>query len=100
MYESRTGHAVREMLETMVTARSVTPSQRDGFRERVYAAVDELKSMGWPIERIIVRMKEVAAESGLATRFDRVPRENDIVSDAVKWSIERYFAAGPRNSTR
>lgn len=92
MYDHSTGHAVRAMLASIAASRPVTPAQRAALKERIDAAVDELKSMGWPVERIMIRVKEVAAETGLATRVDPSGRDDNIVSDAIRWCIERYYA--------
>jgi hypothetical protein len=64
----------------------------EGLKPRLLAAVDELKAMGWPIERIIVRLKEVIDEAGLPTRSPSDRHGRDIVkSEAVRLCIERYF---------
>jgi len=80
-----------------VAARADIAGAPDAIRQRVFAAVDELKSMGWPVERIIVRVKQVATEVGLRTsraghRTTRSAGDDGaIVDDVVRWCIERYF---------
>jgi hypothetical protein len=66
MYDSAVGHEVRGILKAIAVG-NASPTESDvaALRTRVYAAVDELKAMGWPIERIIVRLKEVADEVGI-----------------------------------
>ncbi|MFL5613597.1 MAG: hypothetical protein ACJ796_08055 [Gemmatimonadaceae bacterium] len=62
------------------------------LRARLCAAVDELKSMGWPIERIIVRIKELGREVGLPAHLSAHRNEREaIMSEAVRICIERYF---------
>jgi hypothetical protein len=62
------------------------------LRARICAAVDELKSMGWPIERIIIRMKELGREVGLPAHVSAHRNEREaIISEAVRFCIERYF---------
>jgi hypothetical protein len=62
------------------------------LQARIYAAVDELKAMGWPIERVIVRIKDVAREVGLPLGNALNSGERDRVLDrAVLWCAERYY---------
>jgi hypothetical protein len=71
----------------------LTETDRALLKRRVYAAVDELKSMGWNVERIIVRMKEVAAEVGVRGVSAWHPREETpVMEQAVRWCIERFYA--------
>jgi hypothetical protein len=94
MYDTATGHEVRTILKA-IAMRNTTPTEADviTLRTRVYAAVDELKAMGWPIERIIVRLKEVAYEVGLppwtnAPRGDRA----SVMAEIVRHCIDRYYS--------
>jgi hypothetical protein len=92
MYDTDVGYAIRASLRQMALG-SGPPSEsaRAELRARVCAAVDELRSAGWPIEKIIVRMKEVAAEVGYSPRL--VGREHDaLVAEVVRWCIDRYYA--------
>jgi len=57
--------------------------------------VDELKSMGWSIERIIVRMKELAAEVKLSSWADAPEERRKLMDDAISWCIDRYYASAP-----
>jgi len=41
------------------------PSNDDELRERVCAAVADLRDLGWPPERVIVAVKQLAADVGL-----------------------------------
>jgi hypothetical protein len=61
----------------------------DALRVRVEAVVDTFKAAGEPPERVIRRVKEIAAESegaGLAPA-------SRLINRAVEWAIERYFDA-------
>lgn len=100
MYDGPVGFAVRNELESLANrSRLATASETDVLRQRVCAAVDELKTMGWPIERIIIRLKEVAAEVGLhptrqAISGPHAIHRDSIIADAVRWTIDRYYG-GP-----
>jgi hypothetical protein len=98
MYDGPAGVAVRTSLASV--AEGVDgPNASDTalLRQRVLTAVDELKAMGWPIERMIVRLKEVAAEVGLRSSrnssFSGAPlgERDAVVGEAVRWCIERYY---------
>jgi hypothetical protein len=89
MDDTITGHAVRRSLEVLANSPTAfTDTDRELLRQRVDAVVDELKSTGWPIERIIIRIKEVALETGALGRRDQM---HSAVTDAVRWSIARYY---------
>jgi hypothetical protein len=91
MYNTPTGHAVRASLRTIAANKAApSASDTDALKKLICAAVDELKGMGWPIERIIIHVKEVASEAGLPRHSDPAGREA-IVSDVVRWCIDRYF---------
>jgi hypothetical protein len=60
-------------------------------------AVDELKAIGWPVERILIRLKQVASEVGFwpprqsnLTTPD-LDRREAIWDAIVKECIERYY---------
>ena len=93
MYDSSSGRAVRSSLESIArNGGEPSAESRGELRERVFAAVDELTMLGWPIERIIVRMKELTAEVGLPSRaMSWEPRHDTVVGDVVRWCIERHF---------
>src|SRR4051812_5837436 len=94
MYDSAVGLQVRASFKELVVKRSTfTDADSLRLRDRICAAVDELKSQCWPIERIIIRMKDLAWEVGLrigntANQADRHPA----LAQAVLWCVERYYA--------
>jgi hypothetical protein len=75
-------------------AHSITDSK---LRDEVCDVVDELKRLGWPPERAVIAIKEIAEEAGL-TQSQRVllkNRELDardaLVAKIVRWTIECYY---------
>jgi hypothetical protein len=100
MYDRPAGAAVRTSLAS-IAARPGPPavSDRALLQQRVFAAVDELKSLGWPIERVVIRLKEVAMEVGLRSSRTAIPigtsagEREEIVAEVVTWCIERYYDA-------
>jgi hypothetical protein len=96
MYDSPAGHAVRANLRALADlTEPPSAAVRESLKLRVFAAVDELKAMGWPIEKIIVRMKELTDEVGLKPfPGNPAPSRDAVVRDVVRWCIERYFGNG------
>ena len=70
---------------------------KERLRTHVVAFVDAVKAQGWPIERVIVAVKEVAAEAGVRSstdvlRLSGAPANRDaLLLDIVRWTVERYF---------
>ena len=101
MYAQPAGNAVRASLESIAN-KSDRLSEADAsvLRERVCVAVCELKAVGWPIERIIVRLKEVASDVGFRPPSKRLAAieldQREAIWDAmVKQCIEEYYDPKP-----
>jgi hypothetical protein len=94
VHDAPAAQAVRSSLAIIASRpNALTESDIALLRKRVYAAVDELKSVGWSIERIIVRMKTVCAEEGVHPASAWHARaQTSIIDHAVRWCIERYYA--------
>src|SRR3954454_13569106 len=67
------------------------------LKARVCAFVDGAKALGWPPERVIIALKQLARESGIGASRNIVaanalllPRDQ-LLMDAVRWCIERYY---------
>ena len=75
----------------------VDADRHASLRGRVCDAVDELRAAGWPPERVIVAMKQVAADAGLhpsRTLYvvtERVHDKDVLLVDMIGWTIRRYF---------
>jgi hypothetical protein len=76
-----------------------TPSTQTmaSLRAKVERFVDVAKGMDWPIERVIVAIKEVAAEAGVRSSTDvlrtgtHLEIRDAVLLDVVRWSVERYY---------
>ena len=90
MYDSPAGQAVRASLED-IAATGTTPSreQLERLTARVCQATDELRSLGWPPERVIVRLKELSRET-LPAGVDTPTREL-VTGQIVQSALQRYF---------
>jgi len=93
MYETATGHAVRESLKQIIESPGApSTSARRTLEARVSAAVEELKGMGWPVERILIRLKELANEVGFAPPHDPFGRDREaIMTDLLRMCLARYY---------
>ncbi len=63
--------------------------------ECVCEYVDAAKTLGWPPERVIAEVKQVAAETGFRSVASTAPRRRGadlLLDDMVAWCIERYYA--------
>ena len=79
------------------------PAATEKLREAVCAFVDEMKSKGKPAEAVIVAAKQVAATTGLLPMpeqdvLQRSPHADRVITDVVRWCIERYYDAPARSS--
>jgi hypothetical protein len=94
--------AQRLRLELTAMARG-EPEAGDKLREAVCAFVDEMKSEGKPAEAVIIAAKQVAAMTGLLPMPEqdvllRSPYADRVITDVVRWCIERFYDAPARSS--
>jgi len=74
-----------------------TGMKESALRAQVVAVVDELRALGWPPERIVIAVKEIAVEAGLrpSPHFPNVSTsptdQDDLLSRIVSWCITRYY---------
>jgi hypothetical protein len=67
------------------------------LRDEVCAVVDELKAAGWPPERAVVAIKEIASEAGLTqsqnvlTLYRDLGPHDALLAKVVRWTIECYY---------
>ena len=90
MYDSAIGHAVRTSFEA-IAASNRPPSETEltALELRICAAVDELKGMGHPPERVIIRLKELANEV-LPVRLAAEDRDA-LMARLIRCAIGHYF---------
>ena len=67
------------------------------LRDEVCGVVDDLKALGWPPERAIIAMKEIAVDAGLVPSRGILVRDRDLdprdalLAKVVRWTIECYY---------
>jgi hypothetical protein len=67
-------------------ASALSPQETEVVRRRVLDVVDELKAAGALPERIIVAIKKLAADVGIAWTGSA------LLEQIVNWSVERFYA--------
>lgn len=91
--------ALRESLSRASTtlATSAYPAMDKALHDQVCDVVDEVKALGWPPERAIIAIKEIAEEAGL-THSQRVLMKNHeldardaLIAKIMRWTIECYY---------
>src|SRR5438093_10098652 len=71
--------------------------EKAALRSQVHDFVDASRQKSWPIERIIVAIKQLAAEAGLRTSTDLLRAKSNLelrdalLLDVVRWSVERFY---------
>ena len=95
---------LRASLSTLVSSLEHGRGARipdDEIRAQVCAVVDDLRSLGWQPERVIIAMKELASDAGLrpSRRFmsvrQELERSDELLANIVRWTIERYYHEAP-----
>jgi hypothetical protein len=66
-------------------AAELTDSDWSMLRCRVFAAVDELRSVGVPALGIIVVVNDLAADMGVPLQ------EHEVFAQLVMWCVDRYY---------
>ncbi|MFL5615696.1 MAG: hypothetical protein ACJ796_18665 [Gemmatimonadaceae bacterium] len=94
---------VLALRETLVrTAATLATSAYRGsdkeLRDQVCLVVEDLKAAGWPPERVIVAIKEIAMDAGLratqrvlSLRDRELAGRDELMVKIVRWVIECYF---------
>ena len=94
--------ALRDSLTRAATTLSASafvyePAEK-ALRDEVCSVVEDLKAAGWPPERVIVAMKELARDAGLrpspsvlSLRERELAARDALMVKIVRWVIECYF---------
>ena len=75
----------------------VDEAHKAKLRQDVVAFVDASKEKEWPIERILIAVKDLAAEAGLRSSTNLLRSQSSLelrdmlLLDIVRWSVERFF---------
>lgn len=91
--------ALRDSLAHAVTSSSIAAqcTTEKALYDEVCAVVGDLKQAGWPPERAIIAIKELAREAGLTQSQGVLVRDRDLnprdalLAKLVRWTIECYY---------
>lgn len=91
--------ALRDILARAATTlnTSVYSASDKALRDAVCDVVDDLKALGWPPERTLIAIKEIAHEAGLTQSQGVLVRDRDLnprdalLAKLIRWAIECYY---------
>lgn len=88
---------LRDSLARALAKPQDRPDDRQ-LRDEVCAVVDDMKAAGWPPERTIVAIKQIATEAGLmesrallALTNKELDARDALMVKVVRWTIECYY---------
>lgn len=68
---------------------------RAQLRKCVGDAATFAHSAGWSLSKLLVFVRHAASEAGVSTtslvRADQVTHDDQLIIDALKWSVEAYY---------
>ena len=99
MLNSPNVHSLRDSLTRACTSLSVSDKEicEKQLRDEVCAVVDDLKALGWPPERALIAIKEIANDAGLTQSHAVLMRgralgpRDSLLAKIVRWTIECYY---------
>jgi len=98
MYSQPAGIAVRASLASIADKSSgLDDADIAVLHAYICIAVDELRALHWSVERIIMRLKQVAAEVGFqpsrneTLSADERQRRQALWADTIEQCIEHYY---------
>ena len=92
--------SLRTTVALLERGRRVGVSESD-LRKDVCAVVDDLRSLEWPPERVIIAIKQIARETGLrpsrafTTVSEPLESGDELLARVVRWCIEQYYQDVP-----
>lgn len=89
-----------EQLREQLTVLDFPPSAASarGLNRLVADFVHERRALGWPPERVIVALKQVAQEAGLqsadrvSTLDAEITARDELLGEMVRWCIDAYYS--------
>jgi hypothetical protein len=99
MYQHRSATRLRDALAGTSDFAAILrdPRQHEELRLEVLAVVEHLRDSGWPPERIIIGLKQIARDAGLSpsmslTRVgDPLTHADILLERIVRWGVDHYF---------
>lgn len=102
MYRNQTAIALRDTLSRPRWSVGLLDDdgRREQLRQQVFDAVDDMKQMEWPPERVVIAIKQIARDGGLAPSLQFVTagaslsNGDAVLASIVRWAIDRYYTPG------
>ena len=97
MYQFETAVALRNLIAESPAAGKLLRDRQRELQQQVRQVVDDLRQTGWPPERVIIGVKQIARDAGLApsARFTRssepLTNGDALLAQIIRWAIDRYF---------
>lgn len=98
MFNSPKVSTLRESLSRSLKESAKLPRNDKALRDEVCDVVEEMKAAGWPPERAIVAIKQIATEAGLmespsvlALSNMQLDARDALMVKVVRWTIECYY---------
>ena len=89
---------LRDSLSRAVMRAPESRPDDKALRDEICAVVDEMKAAGWPPERTIIAVKQIAADAGLMESRALLTLSNKqldardaLMVKVVRWTIECYY---------
>jgi hypothetical protein len=72
------------------------PIDESELENAVYAYVDDARTVGWPVERVIIYIKRLAdleQEAAMQAACDLAKRDESqrLLAQAITWCVEHYY---------
>ena len=95
--------ALRDTLATVVAEHPMLldANRQVVLQQQVCAVVEDFKAAGWQPERVIIAVKQIAADAGLKasprvlSAATPLTERDAVIGDLVRWCIEHYYHGNP-----
>jgi hypothetical protein len=97
MTDENLGAALQQCL--LLLSMPIGDSATREIQHHVWAYVDDRKSAGWPPERVIVAVKQIAREAGLRPSTlvveanATITTTDELLVEMIGWCIHRYYSS-------
>lgn len=98
MFNSPKVSTLRESFSRTLISSSRQGPDDKALRAEVCSVVDEMKAAGWPPERAIIAIKQIATEAGLmesravlALTNTQLDARDALMAKVIRWTIECYY---------
>ena len=98
MFNSPKVSTLRESFSRTLSLSATSRPDDKVLREEVCSVVDEMKAAGWPPERAIIAIKQIATQAGLmesravlVLTNAQLDARDALMAKVIRWTIECYY---------